>query len=142
MNVLDCIKVKKDFYCFCFEPEELSLSTIEIASLPSLVSELINWSVVSVSPKNRVGKVLVFDVIPYKSIDPPLIFCKGIDLSRYYLIWNIVIIDKGRSWDRKLVLQEFDEMLRELNISSLTREESSFLIFNLLNFKNEYIRRM
>lgn len=56
--------------------------------MPSLISKLVDISIETCLPHIRVGRVSIFLVEPYKRKDPPLIFCKDIDLNFYYLVWG------------------------------------------------------
>ncbi len=85
------------------------------------------------------GRVLVFEVLPYKQIDPPLIFCKALDLREYYFIWAQAI-KRGFSGVRLLAL--YDDMIRALRIDKLRTDEAAFTMIEILNFKNEYLRRL
>ena len=138
MNVLNQIAVKQTPYLFNYEPQPLTMSAREIGALPAMISELVNLSIDIVKPFEHVGRVLIFDVLPHKRQDPPLIFCSVLDLSEYYYLWAQVI-RKNLSGDRLLSL--YDEMIKALRIDKLQTDEAAFMIIELLKFKNEYVRR-
>ena len=139
MDVLQQITIKQTPYIFTYDPQPLRMTAREIGALPALISELVNMSIEKVTPIECVGRVLVFEVLPYKQIDPPLIFCKALDLREYYFIWAQAI-KKGFSGVRLLAL--YDDMIRALRIDKLRTDEAAFTMIEILKFKNEYLRRL
>lgn len=115
------------------------MSAREIGALPAVISELVNLSIDTVKPFQHVGRVLIFDVLPHKRQDPPLIFCSALDLSEYYFLWAQVIARHWPADDRLLSL--YDEMIKALKIDTLQTDEAAYMIIELLKFKNEYVRR-
>ena len=137
MDVLTQLKIRQtpqEWFCV---PEPLMMIPSDADTLPALVSELVNMSIESVAPKTKVGRVLLFDVTPYRRFDPPLLYCQVVNMSEYYYMWNTVI---HRNIDSN-TLYKYDEMVKSLNISNLNEYEASFLFMNLLDFKNRYVRR-
>jgi len=139
MNVLDLITIKKAPYLFSYDPQPLVMSAREINTLPALISELVNLSISKVKPIEHVGRVMIFDVLPYKQIDPPLIYCNALNLSEYYFLWAQVIKRNWLSGEKLLSL--YDEMIKALRIDGLQTDEAAFMMIELLKFKNEFVRR-
>jgi len=140
MNVLDQITVKQVPTTFFYSPQEIVMSDREIGILPGLISELVDMSITVVRPIERVGRVLTFDVTPYRKQDPPLIFCRFVDLREYYSIWASVLI-RGYEYSREDTLSLYSKMMKNLNIAKLETDEAAFMIIEMLKFKNEYVRR-
>jgi len=142
MNVKECIEVKRNPALFYYAVEELVLGRQEIAALPALVSELVDMSILAVRPSARVGRVLLFNVEPYKHADPPLIYCRAIDLRAYYDFWNLLVSNIRDDCGRPIAsISKFDDVMSRLNISALREDEGAFLLIEMLKFKNEYVRR-
>jgi len=142
MNVLDQIRVKQNPFEWLCEPQPIVMQKREIEVLPVLVSELVGMPIDSVAPTVGVGSVLVFNVSPYKKPDPPLIFCKCVDLGEYYRIWRAVVEKRYVYYEyTPNLVSEYTDMMKSLNISKLNHEEAAFLFVELLKFKNEYVRR-
>ena len=139
MNVLDQLTIKKTPFIFEYEPQQIVMSCREIGVLPALISELVGMSIDKVEPIEKVGRVMMFDVTPYKKIDPPLIYCRDVDLKEYYFIWSMVANKSTISRNKLLWL--YEEMIATLNVNKLQVEEAAFLLIELLKFKNEYVRR-
>ena len=100
-------------------------------------------SITKVIPVERVGRVKVFDVTPYRKVDPPLVVCASVDLGDYYYLWSKAV-SLSHSYDDygEGILSLYTKMMKALNISNLCADEASFLIVELLKFKNEYVRRI
>jgi len=142
MNVLEQIRVKQNPFEWLCEPLPITMNLREISILPALVSELVDMPIQKVVPVEGVGRVMVFEVSPYERQDPPLVFCKCVDLSEYYRLWRMVVEKQYIYYERKPdIVSEYALAMRSLNISNLTLEEAAFLFIELLKFKNEYVRR-
>lgn len=142
MNILEQIEVKQNPFGWLCEPQPITMSKREIDVLPALISELVGMSIKSVSPTVGIGRVLVFDVFPREKQDPPLVFCRCVNLVEYYYLWR-VIAEKSYlyAYDNLDLVSKYAIMMSSLNISELIREEAAFLLIELLKFKNEYVRR-
>jgi hypothetical protein len=140
MNVLDQLTIKQTPFTFAYAPQEIVMSEREISVLPALVSELVDMSIDKVKPLEKVGRVMIFDVMPHKRKDPPLIFCRDVDLKEYYFLWGQVV-DGSYDISRSRLLYLYDEMIKSLNIAKLQTDEAAFMFIELLKFKNEYVRR-
>ena len=139
MNVLDQIKVKYNPQWVVFEPQAMTVSKGELEYLPTLVSELVDMSIATATPVEHVGKVVVIDVTPHKRQDPRLIYCPVVDLSEYYGFWKSNFVQSYENSRNKL--QDYDTMIKGLNLSKLSLEEAAYLVMELLRFKNEHLRR-
>jgi len=140
MDILQQIAIKRTTPILTVSPEPFHLSAIELEYLPSVLSEYVNMPIDKATPVVRVGKVYVFDVIPYLNKDPRLVVCGSVDLSGYYFFWRSF----HNSWppgSESRRLMEWDEMVQKLNLSTLDEGEANFLLLEMLRFKNEHIRR-
>ena len=142
MNVLDQIRVKQNPFEWLCEPQPVCMQRREIEVLPALVSELVGAPIDSVTPTVGVGRVLIFSVSPHERKDPPLVFCRCVDLSEYYRLWKAVVEKRYTYYEYTPdLVSEYTGMMKSLNISELNHEEAAFLFVELLKFKNEYVRR-
>lgn len=139
MNVLEQIKVKSNPTWVVFHPQAITVSGRELDYLPTLISELVDMSIVQANPIEHVGRVSVVDVTPHKRQDPRLVVCSSVDLSDYYLFWRGEALHAFSDYRNKL--QDYDDMIKALNLSQLTLEEAAYLVIELLRFKNEHLRR-
>ena len=140
MNVLDQITLKQSPWLFSYQPQEIVMQEREIRTLPALISELVGMSIVEVNPIEKVGRVMVFEVTPYKTIDPPLIYCNSVNLEDYYFLWGQTVNRNSTFYGSKLLVA-YELMMKSMNLSKLQTDEASFLIMEMLKFKNEYVRR-
>jgi len=140
MNILEQLVIKQTPFTFAYAPQEIVMSGREISVLPALVSELVDMSIDKVKPLERVGRVMIFDVMPHQRQDPPFIFCRDVDLREYYFLWKQVV-ERNYSFSGSHLLSLYDEMIKSLNIAKLQTDEAAFMFIELLKFKNEYVRR-
>lgn len=140
MNVLDQLVIKQNPFAFAYAPQQIVMSERETSVLPALVSELVDMSIDKVKPLERVGGVMVFDVMPHQRKDPPLIFCRDVDLKEYYFLWARVV-ERNYDFSGRHLLSLYDEMIKSMNIAKLQTDEAAFMFIELLKFKNEYVRR-
>lgn len=140
-NILQQVAVKQNPFVFAYTPQPIIMSPHEISVLPTLISELVDMSIDKVNPLERVGRVMIFDVTPYHTQDPPLIFCIDVDLKEYYLLWKRVV-ERNYSFSDSPLLSRYDGMIKSLNIAKLQTDEASFILIELLKFKNKYVRRV
>lgn len=145
INVKKKLEVIKNPFSLKYNPEEIVLSERQKEKdLPAMIYGLIKIPITSVDFAERVGRVNVFYVTPYKHEDPPFIFCSGLDLKEYYKVWNIVSVRSIADYERTIAVREmYEEFMSKIvgQIGFLDEYETAFLLVSLLDFGNKYVSR-
>ena len=136
MNVLQLITQKVTPWKFEFLREDIQLYELDSEDLTTAISEIVHMPIDHCTLNSRVKRVILFDVTPYKVIDPPLVYCSAVNLKEYYFLWEAIV--SGRATNK---LYKYEEMMNALDIGNLDKDEAAFMLMNMLKFKNKYVRR-
>jgi len=139
MNILSQISVKRNPFTYFYEEQAIVMQGHQLRAMPALISELTDMAIANADPLYCVGRVMVFNVTPYRKIDPPLIVCAHVNLKEYYFLWRHVIF-KDFNFSTSRLIAMYDEMIKLLDICRLRENEASFMFIEMLKFKNEYVR--
>lgn len=120
------------------QPREILVPVSEY--LPALLAEKLNIAVDTAEFIKQVGCVYLFNITPFKKIDPTVIICDKADLSMYYHLWGKWATGQYRYADLSMVslMGSCDDAIGEARESFYgIKFEFDFLCLELLKWKNE-----
>lgn len=124
-------------------PQRITVaSEIQRQMFQCYFSEALNIGIDRAIPEWQVGRVWLVDVTPSRRQDPPLPFCPGVNLERFYTTISAYL----SRWDGSGFMQSTtDQWLLQIewaardvvrSANGLTRDELGFLLLQLYRWKN------
>lgn len=138
LPIVDLVEMSHRFQDMAlkFTPERFELNVYEKDVAPALIGKLLGVGIETAKPRWKLGRVVSFDVVPYRRRDPVVVVCPEMDLVDYYSAWNS-LMNAGWVSVEKILIYDAAISKAIRSARDLSRDEIHFAICEMLHFRNQ-----